>query len=690
VVPLQLADILTMTRVWNGLLCRQVMVLLLCTIYDTYGIIEYEVVEGNDGQMNWTVAALQYSRDNGPFAKISNMDELCDAQTASGLKTDQYYWTALRRDNKGNYHWGLNRSATLVEPAQLLDETQPGLCYAISKSAMKLKSRNCSIAQGVLLEHIDDQEDSNSSLPYSHQCRQYKISKCLQDNIDYLRSKSLPHLWSCKEVTGIKIGNCQVERTGIDCCHKYCNSGNQTYFKDIRSDLSIKVRKVPKGFPRDVEIGFNTSDRIKLTFKLFNDTERVIVVTLQRIRDSKPSWKPSNNDTLLSDVIGVELSPPYQKMIPNLVIITFSHAKIPQGDVKRKCVFWEEDVRTSNGTWSPEGCSLLEESSRERTVCSCNHLTNFAVLMQFTPTQISKEHQVSLSIITYIGCALSLTGEALLVFVYVVFMKFKAEGIQIRINLATALFFAQVVFLSGINATSNRPACVLVAVLLHYFYLASFGWMMLEGVFLYIMIVEVFSTVNLRCMYLFAWGYPIIPVIISLVVASQKDGILQDYTNQNFCWLSFSKHLSWSFIVPVLLITVINVVILMAVLREIRNLQEPNPSTLKTVKKGLKACIILSPLLGLTWVFGLLAVMDAGLVFQYIFTILNSAQGMLIFLLHVVRNSDVRAAFHHKLLKWRFDRFSHISSANRVHEEALQSTSRRKWQNDPEDSKNEL
>ena len=65
-------------------------------------------------------------------------------------------------------------------------------------------------------------------------------------------------------------------------------------------------------------------------------------------------------------------------------------------------------------------------------------------------------------------------------------------------------------------------------------------------------------------------------------------------------------------------------------------------------------------------------------------------QGMLIFLLHVVRNSDVRAAFHHKLLKWRFDRFSHISSANRVHEEALQSTSRRKWQNDPEGSKNEL
>ena len=34
--------------------------------------------------------------------------------------------------------------------------------------------------------------------------------------------------------------------------------------------------------------------------------------------------------------------------------------------------------------------------------------------------------------------------------------KFKAEGIQIRINLAIALFLAQVVFLSGIDATNNK------------------------------------------------------------------------------------------------------------------------------------------------------------------------------------------------------------------------------------------
>ena len=53
---------------------------------------------------------------------------------------------------------------------------------------------------------------------------------------------------------------------------------------------------------------------------------------------------------------------------------------------------------------------------------------------------------------------------------------------------------------------SFQSVCILVAVLLHYFYLAAFGWMLVEGVFLYIMIVEVFNTVNMRYFYFVGWG----------------------------------------------------------------------------------------------------------------------------------------------------------------------------------------
>ncbi|XP_015779880.1 PREDICTED: putative adhesion G protein-coupled receptor E4P isoform X2 [Acropora digitifera] len=113
---------------------------------------------------------------------------------------------------------------------------------------------------------------------------------------------------------------------------------------------------------------------------------------------------------------------------------------------------------SSKGSWSSHGCSLLSGSSFERTTCSCNRLASFAVLMQFKSPQkpISSEEKVALSVVTYVGCLLSMTGELLVILVYIVFMKFKAEVIQIRLNLATVLFCAQLVFITGINETHNK------------------------------------------------------------------------------------------------------------------------------------------------------------------------------------------------------------------------------------------
>lgn len=40
-----------------------------------------------------------------------------------------------------------------------------------------------------------------------------------------------------------------------------------------------------------------------------------------------------------------------------------------------------------NGAWSTEGCTLVV-STQEQTTCSCNHLTNFAVLMEVGKTEV--------------------------------------------------------------------------------------------------------------------------------------------------------------------------------------------------------------------------------------------------------------------------------------------------------------
>lgn len=47
-------------------------------------------------------------------------------------------------------------------------------------------------------------------------------------------------------------------------------------------------------------------------------------------------------------------------------------------ELNHVCVFW--DSTEEGGTWSPRGCRTVDSNS-EYTVCSCSHLSSFAVLM---------------------------------------------------------------------------------------------------------------------------------------------------------------------------------------------------------------------------------------------------------------------------------------------------------------------
>ncbi|XP_015766091.1 PREDICTED: adhesion G protein-coupled receptor E2-like isoform X1 [Acropora digitifera] len=541
-----------MHRTENNLLWRIVFILVVLTIQGTYAT-QYGV-ETSENTVNWTIAA---TRPSSRFT-ITTLDELCDLALFVVKDQAQEFWTALRLNEDGKCQWGLNEKQVGDTCIGLLDKVQPGNCYVLSKHSMKLQPRNCSNSYHYLIKY-DDADSFQGNPDYSDECRVYKIRSCLHrethayanssewkwnclvdpaisESLQISKSEALPYPWSCNEVaSGKLIGNCEIRRKAFNCCDYYCRPGNLTYTINIGANLSVALQKSRAGFGEKVEIVFKTGDMISLASEVFYNTGRIIAVTMQGTEEGMLTWTQSKNYTLRSNVIGVELSPPYNKTLRHLINITYSHAKVPHRDVKRKCVFWQENPGSSNGSWSSHGCSLLSGSSFEKTICSCNHLTSFAVLMQFNPLQkpLSSEDKVALSVITYVGCLLSMTGELLVILVYIVFMKFKAEVIQIRLNLATALFCAQLVFITGINATHNKSTCVSVAVLLHYLFLASFLWMLLEGVCLYVLIVEVFSTIKVWYLYVFAWGFPIIPVVISLGISAKDGGVLQNYTNPN-------------------------------------------------------------------------------------------------------------------------------------------------------------
>ena len=66
------------------------------------------------------------------------------------------------------------------------------------------------------------------------------------------------------------------------------------------------------------------------------------------------------------------------------------------------CVFWDFITKK----WSSNGCELVfEDSNREYSVCECNHLTNFAAIMDLSGRE---GNQLLKSILSYICCGISI------------------------------------------------------------------------------------------------------------------------------------------------------------------------------------------------------------------------------------------------------------------------------------------
>ncbi|KAL9951196.1 hypothetical protein ACROYT_G043816 [Oculina patagonica] len=93
-------------------------------------------------------------------------------------------------------------------------------------------------------------------------------------------------------------------------------------------------------------------------------------------------------------------------------------------------------------------------------------------------------------------------------------------------SLAGSLGAGQIFFLAGINATENMGICVTVAALVQYFLMAAFCWMLVEGIYLYLLVVKVYNISNKLAIYhVMSWCIPAVMVAMSLSIAAGNDGI---------------------------------------------------------------------------------------------------------------------------------------------------------------------
>eukprot|EP00058_Branchiostoma_floridae_P023716 XP_002609206.1 hypothetical protein BRAFLDRAFT_125960 [Branchiostoma floridae] len=253
--------------------------------------------------------------------------------------------------------------------------------------------------------------------------------------------------------------------------------------------------------------------------------------------------------------------------------------------------------------------------------------------------RLTADQEGALWYITLVGSSISLLSLATTIFLLLFFGCWKTERSFLLMNLVLALMAAQVTFLAGINATSNQTTCRAVAILIHYFFLASFFWMMAHGIQLFFKVKSVFSATRDRRVEFFLFGW-INPGAIVIVTSGVKpDG----YEMQKYCWLSTDNGMVYAFIGPVLFIIVVNFFILFFVIKTFMSIKANcKKSDIQKTKAGIRACAVLMPLLGVTWLVGVIAVDQTTVPFQYIFAAVNSAQGLFIFIFHGLQNEDVK------------------------------------------------
>ncbi|XP_027707088.1 adhesion G protein-coupled receptor E4-like [Vombatus ursinus] len=323
------------------------------------------------------------------------------------------------------------------------------------------------------------------------------------------------------------------------------------------------------------------------------------------------------------------------------VNFTFQHIQMRSGREKPLCVYWNKTV------WSNQGCNVSWYNDSQ-IVCSCTHLSSFAILMS-----LPHREDCVLTVITHVGLSLSLLCLFLAALTFLLCRAIQGTSTFLHLQLCLCLFVANLLFLFGIKQTQLKIVCSIIAGGLHYLYLAAFTWMFLEGLHLFLTVrnlkvANYTSASRFKKKFMCPFGYGIPAVIVAVSAATSS----QHYGTQYHCWLKIEKGVIWSFIGPVFVITLINLFFYLTtlwILRERLSSLNKEVSTIQNTRSLTIKALAQLFILGCSWSLGFFLIDSIDeptrSVIAYTFTIINSLQGVYIFLVHCVLSRQVQEEY---------------------------------------------
>ncbi|XP_038144284.1 adhesion G-protein coupled receptor G1 isoform X2 [Cyprinodon tularosa] len=418
-------------------------------------------------------------------------------------------------------------------------------------------------------------------------------------------------------------------------CKKLCDQANQTYVKGSQNTQHPCAQKFVKEIKKaisDEKVSLKGTPTVSIpsTMKTKMKVENKVSVTF--FKKNSLFQVGYEEVQLLNDVVEITVE---NEIIANLtepISIDFHHNLLPW-NYKRKCVSWDTLKDPLKVNWLVDGC-MTKRKGAKHTVCECDHLTYFSVLVQMELKPV--RHLLALSAISSVGCATSfISCVAVIIFFCRNRRRSKEQSITIHMGLAVSLAVLSLFFFfTGVLGNVEvESMCSWVGAMLHYALLSSLTWMGIEVFNTFWMVYMVFRPSPRPFVWLLiGFGLPAVPVAIlsrvgniyGVVEIVPADDISTPY---RMCWMNMSDQktiLAASFTTMTMLVILVfsGVIMLFLVYREIRTRDEWKQSRVAFLSIWGLSCLF-----GTTWGLIFLNFSPLADFYNFLFCFLNSFQG---------------------------------------------------------------
>ncbi|KAK6187286.1 hypothetical protein SNE40_005349 [Patella caerulea] len=284
--------------------------------------------------------------------------------------------------------------------------------------------------------------------------------------------------------------------------------------------------------------------------------------------------------------------------------------------------------------------------------------TGALVCTNFTRNSTSSEVEYSFDkvqgILTVVGIALSIIGCLITIAVYLSFKSLRNIPGKIVIALCITLIMGYLAMMIGPAMENSYSGCKTFAILMHYSFLLAFFWMNVMAIDVWYTFSKAYyqagtqahKTNRFKFYMVYVFIMATTPVSLAIILNETEigEGFAPHY-GEGVCWINRKNALMVFFGLPSLLVILSNVVLFVVAAKTIYVAQKNSARLLGKEDKGMLGIYVrLTCVMGLTYLFGFLAPVVNHPVTWYLFIILNTLQGVFIFVSFVCTHKVIGLA----------------------------------------------